>query len=124
MTTDEWLAINRRIDKIIGNRYEQRSRIQNMSLEDKISDNDEYLKMREKLLKIGEKYGEEALGLTMIKCGNICHGVTAHGKRFVWIGNNGLEKRSLYCGLLDIEGIGTIFTSGTIAKAIEYIIKN
>lgn len=124
MTTDEWLAINRRIDKIIGNRYEQRSRIKNMSLDDKISDNNEYLKMREKLLKIGEKYGEEALALTMIKCGNICHGVTAHGRRFVWIGNNGLEKRSLYCGLLDIEGIGTIFTSGTIAKAIEYVIKN
>lgn len=124
MTTDEWLAINRRIDKIIGSRDEQRSRIKNMSLEDKISDNNEYSKMREKLLKIGEKYGEEALALTMIKCGNICHGVTAHGKRFVWIGNNGLEKRSLYCGLLDIEGIGTVFTSGTIAKAIEYVIKN
>lgn len=124
MSTDEWLAINRRIDKIIGSRDEQRSRIKNMSLEDKISDNNEYSKMREKLLKIGEKYGEEALALTMIKCGNICHGVTAKGKRFVWIGNNGLEKRSLYCGLLDIEGIGTIFTSGTIAKAIEYVIKN
>ena len=124
MTTDEWLAINRRIDKIIGSRDEQRSRIKNMSLEDKISDNNEYSKMREKLLKIGEKYGEEALALTMIKCGNICHGITAKGRRFVWIGNNGLEKRSLYCGLLDIEGIGTIFTSGTIAKAIEYVIKN
>lgn len=124
MTTDEWLAINRRIDKIIGSRDEQRSRIKNMSLKDKISDNNEYSKMREKLLKIGEKYGEEALALTMIKCGNICHGVTANGRRFVWIGNNGLEKRSLYCGLLDIEGIGTIFTSGTIAKAIEYVIKN
>lgn len=124
MTNNEWLAINRRIDKIIGSRDEQRSRIKNMSLEDKISDNNEYLKMREKLLKIGEKYGEEALALTMIKCGNICHGVTANGKRFVWIGNNGLEKRSLYCGLLDIEGMGTIFTSGTIAKAIEYVIKN
>lgn len=124
MTTDEWLAINRRIDKIIGSRDEQRSRIKNMSLEDKISDNNEYSKMREKLLKIGEKYGEEALALTMIKCGNICHGITANGRRFVWIGNNGLEKRSLYCGLLDIEGIGTIFTSGTIAKAIEYVIKN
>ena len=124
MTTDEWLAINRRIDKIIGSRDEQQSRIKNMSLKDKISDNNEYSKMREKLLKIGEKYGEEALALTMIKCGNICHGVTANGRRFVWIGNNGLEKRSLYCGLLDIEGIGTIFTSGTIAKAIEYVIKN
>ena len=124
MTTDEWLAINRRIDKIIGSRDEQRSRIKNMSLKDKISDNNEYSKMREKLLKIGEKYGEEALALTMIECGNICHGVTANGRRFVWIGNNGLEKRSLYCGLLDIEGIGTIFTSGTIAKAIEYVIKN
>ena len=124
MTTDEWLAINRRIDKIIGSRDEQRSRIKNMSLEDKISDNNEYSKMREKLLKIGEKYGEEALALTMIECGNICHGVTANGRRFVWIGNNGLEKRPLYCGLLDIEGIGTIFTSGTIAKAIEYVIKN
>ena len=124
MTTNEWLAINRRIDKIIGSRDEQRSRIKNMSLEDKISDNNEYSKMREKLLKIGEKYGEEALALTMIKCGNICHGITANGKRFVWIGNNGLEKRSLYCGLLDIEGKGTIFTSGTIAKAIEYVIKN
>ena len=124
MTTNERLAINQRIDKIIGSYDEQRSRVKDMSLKDRISNNNEYSKMREKLFKIGEKYGEEALALTMIECGNICHGVTANGKRFVWIGNNGLEKRSLYCGLLDIEGIGTIFTSGTIAKAIEYVIKN
>lgn len=90
MTTNERIAINRRIDKIIGSYDEQRSRVKDMTLEDRISNNNEYSKMREKLFKIGEKYGKEALALTMIECGNICHGVTANGKRLY-----GLETMDL-----------------------------
>lgn len=51
-------------------------------------------------------------------------GVTKNGKRFEWYGNNGFCERSRYCGSLWIEGIGTVFTSGTIAKAVEYVINN
>ena len=36
MTTNERMAINRRIDKIIGSYDEQRSRVKDMTLEDRI----------------------------------------------------------------------------------------
>lgn len=124
MTFEERVAINERIDKMIGSSEEQRTRVQNMSLSDRIESNDKYRKMREKLFKIAEKHGEMALAATMISEGRTNTGVTASGKRFVWDGNNGWTIRSRYCGSLYIEGVGTVFTSGTIAKAVEYIINN
>jgi len=124
MTFEERAEINARIDKMIGSREQQRLRVASMSLEDKINSNQRYNKMRDQLFKIAEKKGVEALSSVVIECGRTKEGVTASGKYFVWAGNNGFAERSRYCGSLYIEGMGTVFTSGTIAKAVEYIINN
>jgi hypothetical protein len=124
MTYEERIAINQRIDKLIGSREDLNKEIENMDLSARIDARAKYQKMREKLFKIAEKNGEQALVLTVIQEGRTSNGVTANGKRFVWYGNNGCELRSRYCGTLYIEGTGTIFTSGTIAKAFEYILNN
>ena len=124
MTREERVEIENRIDKMVGSREQQRARVQSMNLEDRINSNNRYEKMRTNLFKIAEKEGLEALSLTLINCGRTNEGVTASGKKFVWTGNNGMAERSRYCGDLYIEGIGTVFTSGTIAKAVEYILHN
>ncbi|MBQ5655937.1 MAG: hypothetical protein IIV14_00700 [Bacteroidaceae bacterium] len=124
MTREQRIEIEVRIDKMIGSREQQRIRVQSMILEDRINSNNRYEKMRGNLLKIAEKKGIEALTLTFIEFGRTNVGVTASGKKFIWTGNNGMTERSRYCGDLYIEGIGTVFTSGTIAKAVEYITNN
>lgn len=124
MTVEERLAISQRIDKLIGTQDDLRKEIENMNLSDKITARDKYNKMREKLFKIAEKHGEKALVLTVIQEGDTSRGITANGKNFIWYGNNGYSMRSRYCGTLYIEGVGTVFTSGTIAKAFEYILNN
>lgn len=124
MTMDERIAINSRIDAMIGSRDELNKSIETMSLSDKITARDKYNKLREKLFKIAEQKGEKALTLTLIQEGNTASGVTAAGKKFVWAINDGYSIRSRYCGSLYIDGIGTVFTSGTVAKAFEYILNN
>lgn len=124
MTFEERVEINERIDKMIGSREQQRTRVQSMSLEDRINSNNHYNKMREKLFKIAEKEGAAALSTVIIQSGKWIEGVTASGKKYIWDGNNGLTERSRYCGSLYIQGVGTVFTSGTLAKAVEYIINS
>lgn len=124
MTMDERIRINERIDAMIGSREDLNKEIENLSLSDRIDVRAKYNKLREKLFKIAEKNGEKALTLTMIQDGNTASGVTAQGKKFVWTINFGYSLRSRYCGSLYIEGIGTVFTSGTVAKAFEYILNN
>ena len=124
MTKEQRKTINNRIDAMIGSHAEHREAIKNMTLSDRVNATDKYNKMREKLFKIAEKYGEKALVITMIQDGNTAYGVTADGKQFRWVGNNGYAMRSRYCGTLEIEGNGTVFTSGTVAKAYEYILNN
>lgn len=124
MTTSERISINQRIDFLIGSREQFRQEIEKMDLCDRIKEREQYNKIREKLEKIAEKYGEKALIVTLIQDENSVKGVTACGKTFFWTPNCGLEKRSRYCGSLYIDGIGTIFTSGTITKVFEYILNN
>lgn len=124
MTFEERVEINKRIDKMIGSREQQRVRVNSFPLEKRIESNTRYQKMREDLFKIAEKEGMDSLSLIMINVGRSNTGVTKSGKKFFWEGNNGLTERSRYCGSLYIEGVGTVFTSGTITKAVEYIIKN
>lgn len=124
MTFEERVEVNKLIDKMLGSREQQREITSNMTLENRIRSNSEYQKMREKLMKIAEKEGIENLNLVIITCGRSGNGVTKSGKKFVWEGNNGFTERSRYCGSLYIEGVGTVFTSGTIAKVAEYIINN
>lgn len=124
MTLEERREANKLIDKMIGSQEQQREITSHMTLEDRIRSHNEYRKMREKLMKIAEKEGIESLNLVIITCGRSGHGVTKSGKKFVWEGNNGYTMRSRYCGSLYVEGVGTVFTSGTIAKVAEYIFNN
>ena len=124
MTFDERVAINERIDAMICSYIDFNESIKDLSLSDRITARDKYNKLREKLFKIAEEKGEKALTLTLIQEGNTARGVTANGKKFVWTINYGYSIRSRYCGSLYIEGIGTVFTSGTVAKAFEYILNN
>lgn len=123
MTMQERMEIERRIDVMIGSREYQRKITETMSLEDRINSNGRYNKIRKQLFKIAEKEGLKALASTVID-GRWCEGCTASGKKYVWYGNNGFTERSRYCGSLWIEGTGTVFTSGTITKAVEYLINN
>ena len=124
MTQEQRMTINSRIDAMIGSYAEHREEVKNMALSDRINATNKYNKLREKLFKIAEKHGEKGLMLTLIQNGRTASGVTANGKRFSWFGNNGYTMRSRYCGTLEIEGIGTVFTSGTVERAFEYILNN
>lgn len=124
MTFEERVEINERIDKMIGSREQHRIITQGLSLEERINSNNHYNKTREQLFKIAEKEGVSALCTVIIQSGKWIEGVTASGKKYVWDGNNGYTKRSRYCGSLWIEGVGNVFTSGTIAKAVEYLLHN
>jgi hypothetical protein len=124
MTMQERMEIERRIDVMVGSREQQRKITEAMSLEDRINSNNRYNKVRAQLFKIAEKEGLKALASVVITGGKWCEGCTASGKKYVWDGNNGMTERSRYCGSLWIEGVGTVFTSGTITKAVEYLINN
>jgi hypothetical protein len=124
MTREERAEIERRIDLMVGSREQQRKNTEAMRLEERINSNNQYEKTRASLLKIAEKEGLEALSTVLIQYGRTNSGVTASGKKFIWEGNNGWTARSRYCGSLWIEGVGTVFTSGAIAKVLDYIIKN
>lgn len=59
------------------------------------------------------------------KCGSAWkQGFTKAGKKFVLEGNCGMTMRSRKCFTLTIEGIGCVFTSGTLEAAVEYILNN
>ena len=124
MTMQERMEIERRIDVMVGSREQQRKITETMILEDKINSNNRYNKVRTQLFKIAEKEGLKALASIVITGGKWCEGCTASGKKYVWDGNNGFTERSRYCGSLWIEGVGTVFTSCTITKAVEYLINN
>lgn len=123
MNIDEKAEVYARIDALIGSYDDLNIRIELYSLSDRISAREQYRRQRERLMKIAEKGGIKALHLTVIDSGIDKHGITPSGKKFVWSGNNGMTERSRYCGTLILDG-EMIFTSGTIAKAFEYILKN
>ena len=124
MTPEERKEINRRIDMMIGSREQEAIRIESLRLEERVDHLTKYNKMRAKLFKLAEKEGMADLCTVIIQPGKWIEGVTASGKKYIWDGNHGYTKRSRYCGTLWIEGVGTIFTSGTIDKAVEYLLKN
>jgi len=51
-------------------------------------------------------------------------GLTTKGLRYSIYGNNGMTERSLHCYQMAIEGMGMVFTSGTLETVAEYILKN
>lgn len=124
MTQDDRFAIYNRIYLLVGTPAQLNASIKGLDLSARIKARDQYDKLVEKLFKIAEKYGEKALMFTLIQDGSFCSGVTVNGKKFRWTPNCGLSMRSRYCGDLWIDGIGTVFTSGSVAKVYEYLLNN
>ena len=93
-----------------------------MNLEKRIAARAEYDRLFDKLAKIYAKYGDKALAMQYTDKGGHKEGTTPNGKRWQLVMNWGMTARSRHCGTLYIEGEGIIFTSGTIAKAFEYIL--
>ena len=124
MTQKERKEALERIYSMIGNPEQQREMVVNFSLQERIRSNANYRETKERLLKIAEKEGVKALCSVVIMTGKHCTGLTANNKKYIWEGNSGYTERSRYCGSLYIEGMGTVFTSGRIEKAVEYLIKN
>lgn len=123
MEKKDYIKANEIIDRMIGSIAEQRANVNKLSLSDRIKSNDQYDKMRAKLLAIADVNGVEYISGVTIMCGGNSRGFTKTGRKYTWEGNCGITAKSLYCGSLWIDGEGTVFTSGTIVKAVEYILK-
>lgn len=119
---EEQNEARKRIQMIIGKKEDAIH--EGMSRDQRIKARFDYDKMFEKMAKVYVKHGERALAMQYTDTGAIKKGTTPNGKQWVLCGNCGWSERSRYCGSLYIEGMGTIFTSGTLAKAFEYILEN
>lgn len=81
---------------------------------------DSYRKMQDKIWKMVELYGDKARCMILIGTDSVKRGSTAAGEPVTWIINHGWTARSRFCGQLQVSG-KTVFTSGTPAAAIEYM---
>lgn len=120
MTIDEQNKGRRMISNIIGKKEEWIT--DGMDLTTRIQRRAEYDKLFDKLAKIYAKHGDKVLTMNYTDQGGYKCGTTPNGKKWTMYMNSGWTTRSRHCGTLYIEGEGTIFTSGTIAKAFEYIL--
>lgn len=119
---DTRMEVTRRIQVIIGKKEEWVK--EDMDRSQRINARFEYDKLFEKMAKIWMKYGDKALATQFKQEGRWAEGITASGKFWRLIPNSfGYTSRSRHCGTLVIDG-ETIFTSGTIAKAFEYILNS
>lgn len=66
----------------------------------------------------------KAMAEDMAKNGFKVSGLTTNGLRYNIYGNTGVTERSRNCYSMNIEGKGTVFTSGTLETVAEYIINN
>lgn len=122
LPNEQRLEATRRIEAIIGTK---KSWIRDdMDLSTRIETRTRYNRLFEKLGKIYAEHGEKALAMNFTDHGGYKEGITPAGKKWILYMNNGWTTRSRHCGTLTIEGEGTIFTSGTLAKAFEYILNH
>ncbi len=123
MTQEQYIEAREKINAIIGKKDDIYEKFPGAENRDKRMEMvASWDRMNDKLLKIFEKGGASAIAMTVIDKGAIKEGITASGKRWQLYMNSGYTARSRYCGSLWIEGEGTVFTSGSLAKVMEYVI--
>lgn len=123
LTIEERIRVTEMIQKVIGKQEDVIK--EGMSTSDRIKARESYRKLFDKLTKVWMKGGDKALSLVYTWEGSYGHGITPNGKKWVFSMNSfGWTQRSHHCGSLTIEGQGTIFTSGTLARAFERILEN
>lgn len=119
LPVEERAEITKRIQAIIGKKDDCIR--EGMSNSQKIKARFDYDKQFEKLADVYVRHGGKALAANFTDYGSYKIGATASGKKWILYSNNGYTERSRYCGTLAIDGEGTIFTSGTLSRAFEYI---
>lgn len=119
-TPEERAEVRRRVEMIIGTQDQAAATASNLT--ERIQKRSAWNKQYEKLAKLFLENGEKALSMVFTQNGRTFRGVTVSGKRWMLDGNNGWTTRSRYCGTLYIEGEGTIFTSGRLDRAFDYIL--
>lgn len=119
-TPEERAEVRRRVEMIIGTQDQAAATASNLT--ERIQKRSAWNKQYEKLAKLFLENGEKALSMVFTQNGRTFRGVTVSGKRWMLDGNNGWTNRSRYCGTLYIEGEGTIFTSGRLDRAFDYIL--
>ena len=122
LKNEERIELTKKIRGIIGNKDSWVH--EGMDTSQRIKARFDYDKLFEKLSKVWLQYGDKALAMNYTDLGSRKKGITPNGKTWILDMNCGWTERSRHCGTLYIEGEGTIFTSGTIAKAFEYIFNN
>lgn len=84
--------------------------------------------MRKEAAKLATKEEQDmmikAMAEKMAKDGFKTQGITTNGLRYIIYGNQGWTERSMHCFSMDIEGKGTVFTSGTLETVAQYILLN
>lgn len=122
LPNEERMRVTEMIRKIIGRKED--SIKEGMTNSERIKARFEYDKLFEKLAKIWVNHGDKALAMNYTWCGRSAQGVTPGGKKWIFEMNSfGWTQRNHHCGSLYIEGEGTIFTSGTLARAFERILE-
>lgn len=122
LPNEKRIEITKKIQNIIGTKNEWVT--DNMDLSKRIKARSDYDKLFEKLAKVWVKYGDKALAMNYTDNGSYKIGTTPNGKKWMLEMNNGWTMRSRHCGSLYIEGQGTVFTSGTLARAFERILES
>lgn len=121
MDNESRAKVRAMIHAIIGTKEDSVKGIEDLS--ERITRRSQYDKQFDKLVKVYDKNGEKALAMHYMDCGSIKKGTTPNGNNWSLEMNNGYTARSRYCGTLYING-ECIYTSGTVAKAFEYILNN
>ena len=84
--------------------------------------------MRKEAAKLATKEEQDmlvkAMAEKMAKEGFKRQGLTTNGLRYTIYGNQGWTERSMHCFSMDIESMGTVFTSGTLETVAQYILLN
>lgn len=123
MSIEERTRGTEMIHKLIGTKDEAVANVTDLSK--RIQIRSAYDRLFAKLANIYEKHGDKVLALNFIDDGAHKHGITPNGKNWEFYMNNfGWTDRVHHCGTLYIEGIGCVFTSGTLARAFERILEN
>lgn len=122
LPNEERIRVTRMIQKIIGTKKDAVT--QDMTGSERITAYANYDKLFDKLAKVWVAHGDKALSMNYTWNGSQGEGVTPNGKKWIFIMNCfGWTQRTHHCGSLYIEGEGTIFTSGTLARALERILE-
>ena len=122
LPNDERIRVTKMIQKIIGTKEDAVDGINGTGA--RIQAYSNYDKLFDKLAKVWVKNGDKALSMQYTWNGSYGQGVTPTGKRWMFDMNTyGWTERCHHCGSLYIEGEGTIFTSGTLARAFERILE-